>query len=287
MYWVRNKKQINFNNLFSISVTTEKEVQELLNSAFSGIKKNNNLKDFSILTVSANKSRMVVRNYEEGSLTNVQHNIECFFNAQDMNNGKRFGIYRLAAMMYQNPTTQMKTYAITTWMEWLLFGRPLPNQVIIPLLKQIQAKGVMYPEHGAAIQSWLISQEVRGEWKLEKIKKEQPYLCGRLFAVLEELQQKATNSRERLSSRYFGSASTAPKSIFGLLIKNSQAHLNTVRKKISDRTANFYSSKIREIAGGLNDFPTVLNLKEQAEFSLGYFHQLQGVTKNKELEGEK
>lgn len=27
VYWVRNKKQINFNNLFSISITTEKEIQ--------------------------------------------------------------------------------------------------------------------------------------------------------------------------------------------------------------------------------------------------------------------
>lgn len=114
------------------------------------------------------------------------------------------------------------------------------------------------------------------------MKNNQAYQCGRLFAVLEKLQQKATKSRVRLSTRYFSLASTAPESIFGSLIKNSHAHVSTVSKKVSEETANYYSKTIGEIAEELDYFPTALDLKGQAKFSLGYLHQLQGVARTKE-----
>lgn len=280
VYWLRKEEQIQLNDFFSLTTSNEKEVQELLQSAFSGFKQENDLNDFSILTVSSSKARMVVRGYEENSLKNVQTNIERFFAAQDLHNQERFGVYKLASLMYNKPSTQMEKYAVAAWMEWFIRGRPLSTRVLVPLLKQIQAKGVMYPQHGAAIQSWLISQN-KEEWNMTVNTHEKPYICGRLFAVLEKLQQEATNSKETIASRFFGSASTAPQSVFGLLIKNSQAHLNTVRKESKGKEI-YYSNQIQHILEKLDSFPTVLSLKEQAEFALGYYHQKQDLYTKKE-----
>lgn len=277
VYWLRKKKQITgINRLISLSVSNPDEVRELIQSVFSGVAKDSQLNDFCILTLSANKARMVVRGYEEKSLEQLQSNIERFFAAQDVNQGKLYGIYTLAGTMYSKPSSQMEKYAIAEWMNWMMYGRPLSNRVLIPLLKQIQAGGVMYSHHGAAIKSWLVSQ-FKGGTNLSAY--EEQYnaarICGRLFAVLEKLQQDATNSKETIASRFFGSASTAPQSVFGLLIKNSQAHLSAIRKKKSKGAEVNYSKHIQDILNDLESFPTVLDLKGQAEFALGYYHERQ------------
>lgn len=284
VYWLRNEKQIALNDFFSLTTSNEQEVRDLLQSAFSGWEQESDINNFSILTLSANKARMVVRGYEENSLEHVKRNVTRFFAAQDLGNEKRFGIYPLAATMYNKPSTQMEKYAVTAWMEWFIRGKPLPGRVLLPLLKQIQAKGVMYPQQGAAIQSWLISQNEE-EWNMSVNTEKESYQCGRLFAVLEKLQQEATRSNETIASKFYGSASTTPQSVFGLLIKNSQAHLNTVRKKSEGAAVN-YSKHIQEILENLDSFPTVLNLKDQATFALGYYHQRQDLyTKKEEKEG--
>jgi CRISPR-associated protein Csd1 len=291
VYWLRTKKQMkDLNHLITLSMSNEKEVKELLQSVFSGIKKNNSLHDFCILTLSASKARMVVRGYEESSLVTVQKNIERFFAAQDVNQKQRFGVYQLAATMYTKPSTQMEKYAINIWMEWLLHGRPLSSRVLVPILKQIQAKGVMYPQHGAAIKSWLVSQN-KEEWNManniQTKQESDAMICGRLFAVLEKLQVKATNPNETIASRFFGSASTTPQAVFGLLIKNSQAHLNSIRKE-SEPAFNSYSKRVQNILKDLHAFPAVFNLKSQAEFALGYYHERRDLyTKRENKKGVK
>lgn len=278
VFWLRKKEQMTgLNQLMNIPTSNPNKVRELIESTFSGIKQDREIKDFCVLTLSANKARMVVRGYEENSLEDVQQNIERFFEAQDVGQPNLYGIYTLAGTMYIEPSTQMEKYAITEWIQWLMEGRPLSGRVLIPLLRQIQAGGKMYPQHGAAIKSWLVSQS-KEEW--EMIEKGS-ILCGRLFAVLEKLQQDATGSNETIASRFFGSASTAPHSIFGLLIKNSQAHLNAVRKKSKGIEIN-YSRRIQEILKNLESFPSVLDLKEQAEFALGYYHERQDLYTKRE-----
>lgn len=288
VYWLRKKKQISgINRLISLSTNNQDEVKELIQSVFSGAVKDNQLKDFCVLTLSANKARMVVRGYEENSLEKLQRNIERFFAAQDVSQSKVFGIYTLAATMYNKPSSQMEKYAIAEWMNWMMEGRSLSLRVLIPLLKQIQAGGVMYTHHGAAIKSWLVSQ-LKGEWNVATYEEQNKVAktCGRLFAVLEKLQQDATNSKETIASRFFGSASTAPQSVFGLLIKNSQAHLSAVRKKKTKGAEVNYSKRIQEILMELDSFPVVLDLKGQAEFALGYYHERQFLfTKNDDKEG--
>lgn len=124
-------------------------------------------------------------------------------------------------------------------------------------------------------------EEVMGI-KLDKENKNQAYLCGRLFAVLERIQQQAagTELNRTIKDTYFAAASSTPASVFPKLIRLSNYHMKNARIK---NWKNYYEQQIGEITGNLNDeFPQRLSLIEQGKFDIGYFHQYQSYFEKKE-----
>lgn len=101
--------------------------------------------------------------------------------------------------------------------------------------------------------------------------KSRPYLCGRLLAILEEAQLRASNFHlnRTLVERFYGAASTAPAATFGGLIRlATTAHLPETGKDLNLLMEEVMASL--DEAGG---FPRTLTLIEQAEFGLGFYHQ--------------
>ena len=106
-----------------------------------------------------------------------------------------------------------------------------------------------------------------------------PYLLGRLFAVLERIQQQAQpNINATIRDRYYGAASTTPVSVFTTLLRLKNAHL----KKLNDGQTAHFERLIGEIMLPLADFPRQLALPQQAKFALGYYHQRQAFYTRKE-----
>lgn len=108
--------------------------------------------------------------------------------------------------------------------------------------------------------------------KFLKEKEREGYVCGRLFRILEQLQQEATDSSELSSERSSSLASTAPRSIFGELLQNAHVHINYIQQKPNNSKTN-YSLRIQELLQELNSFPLDLDQKEKSEFWLGYYHE--------------
>ena len=103
------------------------------------------------------------------------------------------------------------------------------------------------------------------------------YHLGRLFAVLEKLQQDAGN--KGLRERYFASASTNPKVVFPAILKLAQSHI----AKVSKNDGGGYMDMLcQDILGKVDEFPASLNLDEQGFFILGYYHQKQYIYTKKE-----
>ena len=101
----------------------------------------------------------------------------------------------------------------------------------------------------------------------------QPYLLGRLFAVLEDLQQRANPGiNATIRGRFFNSACATPAIVFPQLLKLAQAHL----KKLDAGPRIYYDRQIGEITGRFDtDYPARLDLRDQGIFQLGYYHQTQ------------
>ena len=97
------------------------------------------------------------------------------------------------------------------------------------------------------------------------------YRLGRLFAVLERIQEKAINPNTTIRERYYGAASSSPVSVFTTLLRLKNHHL----AKLNERENVYFERLLGEIMGGLNDFPKRLSLPEQGRFALGYYHQRQ------------
>ena len=100
-----------------------------------------------------------------------------------------------------------------------------------------------------------------------------PYLLGRLFAVLEGLQQSANPGiNTTIKDRYFNSASATPAIVFPQLINLAQKHLN----KLDGGLAVYYDKQITELSSRITQtLPTRMSLAEQSAFQLGYYHEAQ------------
>lgn len=104
------------------------------------------------------------------------------------------------------------------------------------------------------------------------------YLCGRLFAVLEVIQQRAANGKlnRTIKDSFFASACSKPSTVFPRLIMLAQNHLAKLEK------TTFYNSMIGEITDQLRgEFPQTMSLDEQGQFIIGYYQQNKALYERK------
>ncbi len=119
---------------------------------------------------------------------------------------------------------------------------------------------------------------------LDKENQNQGYLCGRLFAVLDKIQEDA-NGIHSIRERYMNAASATPSMVFATVLNLSTHHI----EKLNPGGQVFYEKLKQEIISKLDakGFPPHLNLQDQGRFFVGYYHQRQDLfmsKENKEME---
>lgn len=98
------------------------------------------------------------------------------------------------------------------------------------------------------------------------------YRLGRLFAVLEKIQEEASPGlNATIRDRYYGAASSMPVAVFTTLLRLKNAHL----KKLPIGRTTAFEKLLGEVLGPVADFPKHLPLPDQGRFALGYYHQRQ------------
>ena len=110
-----------------------------------------------------------------------------------------------------------------------------------------------------------------------------PYVLGRLFSVLEGLQNAANPGiNSTIKDKYFNSAAATPATIFPLLLNLSEKHL----RKLGTAQKVYYSKQIGGLVKRIQEtYPARMTLPEQGAFQLGYYHQTQKrYTKKEEIE---
>ena len=111
-----------------------------------------------------------------------------------------------------------------------------------------------------------------------------PYTLGRLFSVLEAIQESANPGlNATIKDKYFNSAAATPAVIFPVLTNLAQKHLKKLRG--SNRGLSIvYDKQLTELFSKLDgtEYPARLNLPQQGSFQLGYYHQTQARYQKKE-----
>lgn len=166
--------------------------------------------------------------------------------------------------------------------ESALYNKLYPQSILATIVRRAKTDKEIDKVKAGVIKAYLMRNEKEEMTvALNRSNQDQAYLCGRLFAVLERIQEQAAEGKlnSTIKDRYFASATSKPASVFPTLIKLEQHHL----KKIPEGSQNFYSRIMSEIMDGLeNEFPTLLSLTNQGKFIVGYYQQMQDFYTKKE-----
>lgn len=264
--------------------------------------------DFYVLSLSGANSRIVVRDYHETTLDNVKANLGKWFQrlqivGTDGQPAKPMGLYRLVASLYRDANKEMPAHVPTALLNAALTGRPIPSFILgLAVKRNLAMQGPFYTTQAktkaiATSRLALIKAALTPnpeDTSLMQLNTDNPnpaYHCGRMLAVLEAIQRISalpSKLNATLTDRHYGAACASPATVFGNLLKDAtSAHLPKLRK---NRPAACYAldQRLQEVAGAVGtEFPKTLTLKDQALFSLGYYHQKAHDTaearKNKEL----
>lgn len=107
-----------------------------------------------------------------------------------------------------------------------------------------------------------------------------PYTLGRLFSVLEQIQQTANPGiNATIKDKYFNAAASTPANIFPVLINLAQKHL----RKLNEGQKIYFDRQISELSVIVGEaYPPRMTLPQQGAFQLGYYCQTQKRYQKKE-----
>lgn len=104
------------------------------------------------------------------------------------------------------------------------------------------------------------------------------YVLGRLFSVLEQIQEEANpNINSTIKDRYFNSAAATPGVVFPILLKVANHHLRKLndKKGLKIKLEKMVTNLEGKIEMNDHPIPVRMNLNDQGLFILGYYHQTQ------------
>ncbi len=244
---------------------------------------------FYILGLSPNKARIRVVFWKNGSVKEIAQNICRFFDdikIQKSPNSKEINIWDiLASSEYQwkieNVPTNMKPALVYS----VFNGTPYPSALFGHIMSRVRAERNPTPPRVAFIKAYLNrkyknTKGVELKMALDKENKNPAYRMGRLFAVLEKIQEKANPGiNATIRDRFYGAMSSSPASVFPNLMKLSNYHLGKLKIE-----RKYYEKKIEDILSAVQPetMPKHLSLEEQGYFALGYYHQRQDLFTKKE-----
>jgi CRISPR-associated protein Csd1 len=282
VFWT--KEEAGFNVASLLQNPEPEEVKELIGSVFGGkaAAVGLDLTPFYAAALSASGARVAVRDWIDTTLGNAKRNISRYFVLQrivdrDGSEGRPIGLYALAASTVRDARRELPPNVPKVLLNTALKGGPLPTWLLYEAVKRNRAEQGVTRPRAALIKMVLLSQSaLNQEENMEQLdtgNTNPGYICGRLMGVLEAVQRAAMPGvNATITDRFFGTASSAPASVFPRLVRGAQAHLTKLRK---EKRGAFEASqrRLEEVMAQLPSFPRVLTLEEQGLFSLGYYHQ--------------
>lgn len=260
---------------------TEERVRKLFSSIITGDNQrvNSELENyFYCCTMSSAAARIAVRDWMAISVSQYQKNLQQWFgDIATIKDGETFypGINSILNSCIKKKTkptqSDVKAKARIGAILWhaALTNTSLPLMILQSVLTQIE-HDYFSPEKSTVIRLVLnrnIKKTYYMKKELDEKNESKAYLCGRLFALICQLQYKAQGEvNSSIKDRFFASASSNPSRAMSILLTK---YVPVYQKK----TKGAYTKSITEIASRIEHFPEKLTLTERGEFALGYYYQ--------------
>lgn len=286
-FWTEPQKPNRFNPgpMLTEPDENESEIRKLLGAAFGGRDEAILLDPTRFYTVAlgASGARAVVKDWIDTTVGNAQRSLARYFALQQMVDrygepGRPMPLYWLSGATVRRKETPADI--VTQSLARLaLHGTPLPNDLLYLAVRRNRAEQDVTRARAALIRMVLDRDATLEELKESKMagldshREDAAYVCGRLLAIIDRIQWSALGDvNSSVIDKFFGSASSNPASVFPILLRGAQFHLNKLaRDKPGTRVA--LERQLQETTALLSDFPATLNLQHQGEFALGFYHQ--------------
>ena len=257
------------------------KVRKVFESIYSGIMKTGLDDKFYILGLAPNSARIAVVYWSETTLKDFAEKILCHFNDMEIHDTRKdkkpyMGIREIISSVTLGGKMSDATPNLPEAVVKSIFqGLPYPQTLYSACLRRIRAEQKLTITRAAIIKAYLNRQSNNNKKiniMLDKDNNNQGYLCGRLFAVLDKIQEDANNISS-IRERYMNAASATPSAIFATILNLSVHH----SEKLDGGRRIYFEKLKREILDKVSadGFPTHLDLQDQGRFFVGYYHQRQ------------
>ena len=257
------------------------KVRKVFESIYSGTMKTGLDDKFYILGLAPNSARIAVVYWSETTLKDFAEKILRHFSDMEIHDTRKdkkpyMGIREIITSVTLGGKMSDATPNLPEAVVKSIFqGLPYPQTLYSACIRRIRAEQKLTITRAAIIKAYLNRQSNNNKKiniMLDKDNNNQGYLCGRLFAVLDKIQEDANNISS-IRERYMNAASATPSAIFATILNLSVHHSEKL-----DEGRRIYFEKIKqEILDKVsaNGFPTHLDLQDQGRFFVGYYHQRQ------------
>jgi CRISPR-associated protein Csd1 len=247
---------------------------------------------FYVLGLAPNAARIAVRFWYEGTVQQILDHIEKHFDDCTIIHGPKqpetLSLFRLlVSTAVQGKSENIQPNLAGDMMRAILAGTPYPKSLLSSAIRRVRAeREITYPR--AALIKAVLARDARYYnsnqkevgMSLDITNNNTGYRLGRLFAVLEKVQEEANPGlNATIRDRFYGAASSTPVAVFALLMKLKNHHIAKLENR--GRAINF-EKLIGEIMSGISEFPAQLSLPDQGRFAVGYYHQRQDFFITKE-----
>ena len=271
---------------------TEKMIDDLLKDAKQANLSNKQLDisyidsdvDFYIIGLKPNTSRLSLKFLYKRKFGEIIKNIARF--QEDVciiGNEKTVPFWRIKKELISPKSSkdEVNPALLAKIFESIVYGTPYPKELLSTVIRRVRTDDTKFNSVRAGLIKACINRQYNKKEEdlklaLDKENRNEAYLCGRLFAVLEKIQENASSVKlnRTIKDGYFAAASVKPAANFPKLIRLSQYHLK--KDEYSVKNNNLMSEIINRLE---IKFPDNLSLQEQGKFMIGYYHQRQDFYK--------
>ena len=236
---------------------------------------------FFVLGLAPNAARIAVRFWLTGTVAEMASRIVRHFDDLAIAHGDKEPPFLSLKTLLRAVATQGKDENIPPnlggeLMRSILLGLPYPETLFGGALRRIRQERLVNHARAALLKAYLNRKPHPSDKEiavsLDKENANPGYRLGRLFAVLERVQEEASPGlNATIRDRYYGAFSATPAAVFATLMRMKNHHLAKLEN--AGRRANL-EKLIGEIVDGLPPtLPAHLSLPDQGRFAIGYYHQ--------------
>ncbi len=275
-------------------------IRSLLSAVRTGIPPDEAAVGFYVLGLAPNAARLAVRFWYEGNVKEIKERIARHFSDLEIVRAPFDPEFLSLSQLLLSTAVEHKEKNIPPNVggelaRAVFVGQPYPRTLFANAIRRCKAERKIGFARAAIIKGFLAraarlsgTTDKEVSVALDREYDNIGYVLGRLFAVLERIQEQAHDGslNKTIRDTYFGAATSSPLVTFRRLQDLAIHHLAKVRN--SGKSPAWLEKLLGEIYNLLPPagIPTILPLDDQGRFAIGYYHQRQSFFAGRETEDE-